>query len=60
MQEKPKGRRRMDVAADYEAPNTFYKPEEGEEMVPWRGNRMMQQCGSVRWWSTPGAGWRQD
>jgi hypothetical protein len=28
----------MDVAADYEAPNAFYRAEEGGEIVPWRRN----------------------
>jgi hypothetical protein len=33
-QEKPKERRRIDVAADDEAPITFYRADEGGEMVP--------------------------
>jgi hypothetical protein len=28
----------MDAATDYEAPNFFYRAEEGGEMVPWRRN----------------------
>jgi hypothetical protein len=26
----------MDVAVDYETPDTFYRAEEGGEMVSWR------------------------
>jgi hypothetical protein len=38
MQENPKGMWGMDVAADYEAPGTFYMAEEGGEMILWRRN----------------------
>jgi hypothetical protein len=33
VQEKPKGRSGMDVATDCEAPDTFYRAEEGGETV---------------------------
>jgi hypothetical protein len=28
----------MDVMADYEAPDVFYRAEKGGEAVPWRRN----------------------
>jgi hypothetical protein len=48
VQEKPKGRRRTNAGADYEAPNGFYRAEEGGEMVPWRrnGRRRVEQKGA--------------
>jgi hypothetical protein len=38
VQEKPKGRWRMDASMDCEAPDTFYRVEEGGETVSWRRN----------------------
>jgi hypothetical protein len=35
-QEKPKEMWRMDAATDNEAPNAFYREEEGGETVSWR------------------------
>jgi hypothetical protein len=37
-QEKTKGRKRVDAVADCEAPDAFYRAEEGGEMVSWRKN----------------------
>jgi hypothetical protein len=38
VKEKPKVRRGMDAATDYEAPDTFYRADEGGEMLSWSGN----------------------
>jgi hypothetical protein len=38
VQEKPKVRQGMDAAADCEAPDAFYRVEEGGETMSWRRN----------------------